>query len=156
MLSDLQAAGMDDVLSKPADMMQMREKLAFFVTLSEPTTATQATSIDLHELDKISANATERGEILQDYLEQTHADIAELDAALQQQDFAAIKRVAHRIKGSSRMVGAQEMAVTCQSLEQSTEETNIETAKSLKTTLDAALVKVEKQTAGLLAQKDAT
>ncbi len=113
------AAGMDDVVTKPASLPVLKEALARWLPIgtsalpegvgtggTQPGTA----PLDFGELDKVAASAADRDEILQDFMAQTRSDLAQLEAAVSRKDFAACSRIAHRMKGAARMVGAQELS----------------------------------------------
>jgi two-component system, NarL family, sensor histidine kinase EvgS len=125
------AADMDDILTKPAGLAALKETLsrwlpsAAAVTPSLKTSQTrdrepiQTAPLELAELDQIAANPAERAEILLDFMTQTRSDVAGLRAALSMQNLPDCARIAHRMKGSSRMVGAQELAAACDAIERS-------------------------------------
>ena len=52
-----------------------------------------------------------------DFMTQTRLDLAGLRSALTTQNLPARVRIAHRMKGSSRMVGAQDLAAACEAME---------------------------------------
>jgi signal transduction histidine kinase/DNA-binding NarL/FixJ family response regulator len=122
------AAGMDDVLTKPADLAKLKETLARWVALpSAGASASQikqlrgapvAAPIDWNQLATIAANDAEGVEILEDFLAQTRADLQELEHAIGKQDLAAAARIAHRIKGASRIVGANGLAMVSETMEE--------------------------------------
>jgi HPt (histidine-containing phosphotransfer) domain-containing protein len=68
-------------------------------------------------LDKIVADPAHKAEILNDFLADTRADLAELEEALERNDFPASTRLAHCIKGASAMVGAYDLAAKCAEIE---------------------------------------
>jgi CheY-like chemotaxis protein/HPt (histidine-containing phosphotransfer) domain-containing protein len=121
------AAGMDDILTKPAELAVLRETLSKWLPPSAmatvgPEGAAQIAPIRFAELDKVAATAAERGEILLDFMTQVRSDFAGLRAALVVQDFPACARIAHRIKGSSRMVGARDLAAACVAMERAAQQ----------------------------------
>ena len=52
------------------------------------------------------------------FVESAVQGLSEMDAALQEQDSASIRRLAHRIKSPAKTVGAMQFAAVCQTLEQ--------------------------------------
>jgi HPt (histidine-containing phosphotransfer) domain-containing protein len=56
-------------------------------------------------------------DVLREYREANDADARALGEALARRDLPAIVRAAHRIKGASRMVGANDLAAVCEVIE---------------------------------------
>jgi signal transduction histidine kinase/DNA-binding NarL/FixJ family response regulator len=130
------AAGMDDMLSKPADLTQLKEVLSRWlpggvIAIGRP--------IDLSELKKIATDPAERKEILLDFLAQTQSDCVALEAALEKQDLHELGRIAHRMKGASRIVGARELAFACETMEKAARQGGAQAARAAKAALDGAL-----------------
>lgn len=107
------AAGMDDVLVKPTELVTLRATLARWL----PFAATNGklpidggAVLDHGVLGQLAEGAEEERLILADFLSQTQRDLAELEAALDRRDAATATRQAHRIKGAARMVGASRLA----------------------------------------------
>jgi signal transduction histidine kinase/DNA-binding response OmpR family regulator len=154
------AAGMDDILTKPAELTALKEMLSKW--LPSAATATidadaaadarlgraQVSSLDLIALDKIAATPVERAEILLDFMTQTRSDLAALTAALIMPSLPACTRIAHRMKGSSLMVGAQALAAACESMENAARQSSIQDAAAAKPVIDRALEKLEAHIAG--------
>ncbi len=61
--------------------------------------------------------ATDRAEILLDFMTQTRSDLTALHSAVAMENLPARVRIAHRMKGSSRMVGARDLAAACEAME---------------------------------------
>ncbi|MGP1679580.1 MAG: response regulator [Burkholderiales bacterium] len=149
------AAGMDDILTKPAGRAMLKEMLAKWMPPAAFATAgagdaedavsgaVQNSPIDLAELDKIAATAAERAEILLDFMTQTRPDLVALHAALANQDFPACARIAHRMKGSGRMVGVRDLAAACASMERAALQGNPQDAAAAKAEMDRTLQELE-------------
>jgi CheY-like chemotaxis protein len=154
------AAGMDDILTKPSELAALRETLSKWLPFAATATvgldvaavagsgAAQIAPIALVELDKIAATAAERAEILLDFMTQARSDLAGLRAALTTQDLPACARTAHRMKGSSRMVGARDLAAACETMERAARAGNLEDAGTAKAAMDQALERLETHLAG--------
>lgn len=148
------AAGMDDILTKPVELSALKKALAKWMPAtaasfprpvlagSEPDGATQATPIDYGELDKIAVDAADRKEILQDFMEQTQTDLAQLEAALKDKDLPACGRIAHRMKGASRMVGARELAAESEAFEKSARQGGPKSEDAVKAALQRLVAHV--------------
>ena len=151
------AAGMDELLVKPANLAQLRKVLATWLSLAETgrgqpgqNSAAQshplereAGPIDYAELRKIVPDDSEHAPVLRDFLVQIHMDHSRLNEALQQENKEEAERTAHRMKGSSRMVGATELASICAAIEQFARDGAMAGAKSAAPRLDAAIKAVE-------------
>ncbi|HEV8257267.1 MAG TPA: ATP-binding protein [Casimicrobiaceae bacterium] len=147
------AAGMDDILTKPAELTELKEMLSKWLPFAATATInaaaearsgrTQVSSIDLIALDKIAATPADRAEILLDFMTQTRSDIAALTAALLMPSLPVCLRIAHRMKGSSLMVGAQALAAACESMESAARQSNMQDAAAAKPVIDRALEKLE-------------
>lgn len=157
------AAGMDDILTKPAELAMLKAALSKWLpaaatVATSPVSAgqegsgnTHAAPIDLAELDKIAANAADRTEVLRDFMAQTRSDLADLEAVLKKQDLPACVRIAHRMKGSSRMVGAQDLAAACETMERAARQGSPQDAGAAKAAMNRAFEHLEThlaQTAG--------
>lgn len=118
------AAGMDDVLIKPSELAALRQTLMrwlpFTATNGSPaaTPDSATTLMEQAVLTTLTGSMEEEATILRDFITQTKLDFAALAAALAAGDLAAAAREAHRIKGASRMVGAQALAQSSMRLEQ--------------------------------------
>ncbi len=111
------AAGMDDYLAKPIDLVLLRQKLAFWLTkgtLSAPVgTATQGElALEHSPLDRIVFDKLREilGPALQHavrpFLEDMPVYLEQLEQAVGQRDTEAIRAAAHTIKGCSGNLGA--------------------------------------------------
>ncbi|MBI5860980.1 MAG: PAS domain S-box protein [Rhodocyclales bacterium] len=149
------AAGMDDVLRKPSELAVLKQMLVKWlphaamatdrsgeVATAESSTAQNA-PIGLAELDKIAATASERAEILLDFMSQTRSDFAALRAALSQGDLPACTRIAHRMKGSSRMVGALYLAAANEAMEHAARQGSLDDAAAAQAAMLMAMERLE-------------
>lgn len=123
------AAGMDDILTKPAELNALSKALSKWLpgpvaAVARPANppgagphTTQSGIFSLAGLGKLATTAAERSEIMQDFMAHNESDVASLRAAQIIQDLPACVRIAHRMKGSSQMVGARELAAACDTME---------------------------------------
>ena len=149
------AAGMDDILTKPAGLAILKQMLAKWLPHAATEAAgpddaadtglggTQIAPIGLAELDKIAATAAERAEILLDFMTQTRSDFAGLHTARTMHDLPACARIAHRMKGSSRMVGARDLAAACETMERAAQQCSPQDVASANAAIDRALQRLE-------------
>ena len=149
------AAGMDDLLVKPAELAQLRKTLAKWLSLTE-TNSTQsahsqpdtgqgqtAAPIDYSVLSMIVANNAEQIQVLQDFQAHIRADYSKLLERLEQNDHANVEDTAHRMKGSSRTVGARHLATACEDIEQAARNGNMAGARTARMKLDKAIKQLE-------------
>jgi two-component system, NarL family, sensor histidine kinase EvgS len=118
------AAGMDDYLSKPVQIGSLAQKLARWVPVRQAALAQEAVDvgenvpIDFAMLHDISGG---NEEIARDILARFHRynaeDAQNLREAADRADAEKVTAFSHRIKGSSRTIGANELAAVCERLE---------------------------------------
>ena len=134
------AAGMDDYLSKPLDMKLLQAALEKWMpestedysdirvpeieerpvleTSPEPSLDDSASPVDLSALRDIFGDDDETlKEILVDFVQPATDIVGEINAAYEQKSSAGIGAAAHKLKSSSRAVGAHQLADLCQVLE---------------------------------------
>jgi PAS domain S-box-containing protein len=107
------AAGMDDVLVKPAELAVVRATLARWLPFAAANGALPiagGAALDRAALAQLAEGAEEERLILADFVNQTRRDLSELEAALSRDDAGAAARQAHRIKGAAKMIGATRLA----------------------------------------------
>jgi PAS domain S-box-containing protein len=125
------AVGMDDYLSKPVLLEHLAAKLAQWL----PTAGSAAPSelaaltndsaveatlaiMDQQVLPRIVGNDMQMLiEFRQDFITSASATALELRAAFIRSDWSKVGALAHRLKSSSRAVGAMALGATCESLE---------------------------------------
>ena len=126
------AAGMDDYLAKPVELMQMLKKLDQWLPIPEAEAAPYeqsanrlnssepgaATPVERAVLSEISGGdaAVER-DILLDFRRVNDEDTIMLKQAVASNDIPQVTRAAHRIKGACKMVGAMGLASVCEHIE---------------------------------------
>ncbi|WP_197490399.1 hybrid sensor histidine kinase/response regulator [Halothiobacillus diazotrophicus] len=133
-----QAAGMDDLLVKPVDLAQLRKHLKKWLIDEVPTTGAAAAPhlmipdktetpepIDHAVLNLIVPGAADQRAVLDNFHLHIHADMRSLLDYAELGDSREIVQIAHRMKGSSRMVGATELAAACASIETTAKSANM-------------------------------
>jgi PAS domain S-box-containing protein len=126
------AAGMDGYLAKPVELGALLRALDRWLPLpssAEEELGAQATSVDKSSLpdaspidrDKLAevsmGDAEFEREMLAEFRNSATADAEQLAVAVQADDCDAIVRIAHRIKGASRAVGAVPLADISEQME---------------------------------------
>ena len=127
-------AGMNDYLPKPVSLSGLQTKIKQWISripetamsdtpraapAPEQAPATDQTALlDAETLNQFTGGDDGlRLEILQQFLDSTREDVAALEQALSGTDLDLIRRVAHRAKGASRMVGARAFAGSLEAIE---------------------------------------
>lgn len=123
------AAGMDAYLTKPIALGELRAALTkwlpAFAGKTGPTTSRKATLpatapplIDLSLLaDLIGQDEEAMHELLQDYRASARKQADDIKAAAVRHDAVHVSSIAHKLKSSSRSVGAQALGDLCANLE---------------------------------------
>lgn len=163
------ATGMDDLLVKPANLAQLKQTLAKWLSIAE-TDSNQSIDllrdkdsgqmvgpIDYAVLEQVEPNSAAQIQILHDFQSHIRADQAKLLEILEQGDQANVVSTAHRMKGSCRMVGAKYLVKTCTAIEEAARDGNMADARAATLTLDQTirqfeifLVEVEKSNGELV------
>jgi diguanylate cyclase len=112
-------SGFSDFLTKPAELGTLRAKLAQWLgsetrLQKAPRVAAAAASgdgpIDRARIQELAGGPQGIGEVLAELESGVRADIAALQVALESANAAALRRAAHRIKGSALTIGAEKLA----------------------------------------------
>jgi two-component system, NarL family, sensor histidine kinase EvgS len=150
----IEAAGMDELLVKPVNMQRLRGLLDKWLgphggdkgdaegELSNPSSkpAGHAPSpVDYTVLDAIMIDKAEQLQLLRDFLNHIRTDRSKLEELLAQEDIAATQSAAHRMKGSSNMIGAVRLGNACANIEQAAKAGNMVTVRATVVELDEAL-----------------
>ena len=158
-----QVAGMDALLVKPANLTQLKKMLAEWLHIAvaansravgaqQPAAAQDAARecpIDYDALSQVVADQAEQIQVLRDFQAHVRADHAKLLDLLEQGELDKAERVAHRMKGSSGMVGAMPLMQACAALEQAALAGNRDGARAAMTALEDAFRELETYLAGL-------
>jgi len=128
------AAGMDDLLVKPADLRSLKAKLNKIfqqpsaskndaVELSSPSLASHQDILTDGALDWTVLAELSGGDdvvnrkILARFRAANHPDTAALIQAVAARDADEVSRLGHRIKGAALMIGTHQYALACEALE---------------------------------------
>ena len=146
-------AGMDDLLVKPVNMMQLRHTLARWLGDTRDPSATNAAAdaatdaplantnmpIDMAELRQIVSDKADQMRMLREFREHLRADHDQLIDMLAQGRPAEVRRLAHRMKGASGTVGAKPLATACAALEQAAASQDVTAMTAASTMLANAM-----------------
>ncbi len=164
------AAGMDDILTKPTEMTDLRAMLLKWLAKSgagfsqaplmeaAPTEvqkqAAADKAIDFGVLKKIATSYAAQSELLQVFRLHNRDDIADLRAALNNGNATAVQRSAHRIKGASRMVGALDLEGICAAIERAAVQGDLHGARVMADiALDETLGHIEAAISSFIGEK---
>jgi PAS domain S-box-containing protein len=137
-------AGMDDYLSKPISKEQLAAKLADWSEILLLPPASLSLEIDWNQLHLISDGSREfELELLQSFVKDSQLHLAELSAAIVQQDFCKLEQAAHYIKGASANIGLKTMQANADQLEQQARRQQLQNAADLLAALFGSLEKVQ-------------
>lgn len=162
----IQKADMDELLVKPVDLETLSGTLARWLLpqsssdtphaaagVAAPRQPVQADRplINFSILDSVIADRNEQTQVLRQFMQHLATDRTHLDDLLAQRDIAAVRSAAHRMKGSSRMVGAVPLGEICAALEDAArqEALDLDEVSALLLKLDAAMAEVQAYVTGL-------
>jgi PAS domain S-box-containing protein len=153
-----QAAGMDDYLTKPVALARLREVLETWLPRDgTASAAVPASALDVAVLQRLVGDDPA---ILHDFLsEYAHAAaqaVAELRTAAAAQDHAQIAATAHKLKSSSRSVGALPLGDLCAELENAGKRNDGPAVAHGMAHFETLFAEVEEELAPLLSEEKKT
>ena len=147
------AVGMDDYVSKPVLLVDLKEVLTrwmpFDSLVVEATSigskvGTQSAPVDLTVLHDQVGDAPEViAEFLQEYSTRTAILVNDLDKCLIDGDCPGSAALAHKLKGSARIIGAKRVAAECESIERAAAAGNRALLAECSARLHAEMVSVD-------------
>ena len=151
-------AGMNDLLTKPTELQELRSMLLKWLPHSEIHASEEATALltnlpremhpagevlDVAVLANIAPDLPLQLELLHEFNLENRNDIAALEAALAQADAMLVARSAHRIKGAARMVGALQLAELMLAIEHAAKQDDFSRVRELMADVNGAVVELE-------------
>ena len=134
------AEGMDDYLAKPVEIVHLRNKLEQWVRPPAAQAAGTLPTLDESVLKDISAGDEAMArQTLRRFREYNDQDFASLSSAIHAGDLKNVLHLSHRMKGSSRTVGALRMADVCEAVEQAARAEDWKRIHPLFSRLEAAV-----------------
>ncbi len=151
--------GMDDYLSKPAQLEDLRLVLEKYLTGSKPIEKSQSSTqvsdsnpeglaatlpVNVHVLEALVGDDPDTiQEMLHDYRVSVAQGAAELRQAYQAGQYGTVGSIAHKLKSSSRSVGALALGEWCAKMEQAGKKNDAQGLAALMPDFDQELAKVE-------------
>jgi signal transduction histidine kinase/CheY-like chemotaxis protein/HPt (histidine-containing phosphotransfer) domain-containing protein len=158
------AAGMDDYMSKPIDMRELRDKLNRWMPDFNPESDSDNAENFISDIanedeqdknnnsDAIDSSALMEmfgddpdmfKEILTDFIQPSKDIIEEIKSAHQEHFAEGVKQAAHKLKSSARSVGANDLADLCLMLETAGKEEDWDTIENNASSVDGLMNEVE-------------
>ncbi|BDA77978.1 hypothetical protein LPTSP3_g09080 [Leptospira kobayashii] len=147
-------AGMDEVMVKPAKMIQLRETLLRWLSDIKDANGSADRSqsfkdeadspIDFTNLRNIIPDRAGQIALLNKFQSHHQADREKLIAELDKGNTTEIMNQAHRLKGASQIVGASELANAYANMERSARQNNLQDARAEVRKLTEAVGRFEK------------
>jgi signal transduction histidine kinase/CheY-like chemotaxis protein len=147
-------AGMDDYMTKPLEMNKLEATLAKWAGFDTPqgeATAQPAVTMETSADQVIDPKALKDifgdddatfKEILLDFMDPSEDIVREIMAGQQDHDSQAIGSAGHKLKSSSRAIGANELADLCEELEKAGKADDWPTIEAALAKLENAIAKV--------------
>ncbi len=119
-------AGMDDFLTKPINMDQLKSILSSYVQVKTASghgspiismSNEDCSPIDKTILDQVLPDSMTQTKVLKDLQHHIHHDFDQLQQLIHEDDLVNAEFTAHRMKGSCRMVGVIDIANVCAEIE---------------------------------------
>ncbi len=153
------SAGMDDYLSKPVQLEDLRLALEKYLSSSKPEEESESPSqhsvptneagsvvapVNVHVLEELIGNDPETiKEMLLDFRGSAEKLATELYTAYQAGQFAMVGSLAHKLKSSARSVGALALGELCAEMEQAGKKNDAEALALLLPSFDAEIRSVK-------------
>ena len=134
-------AGIDDILIKPADMLKLKEALAKW--LGDRQFKRAGDPIQRDVLEAIVKDPASQEKVLLDFLRYLGSDHEKLLSLFEAEDFSGIESMAHRMEGSSRMIGANEVADACRAVVKAARVEDLGMATAASGTLADAIARLK-------------
>ncbi len=160
------ALGMDDYLSKPVQLEQLKSVLEKWLPRSKqteqqeerilpPSAATGKVVVDINVLKSlVGSDQAVINEFLQDFLHDTRKIAEQLHSAITGGQADKAKFAAHKLKSSARSVGALALGEWCAQMETAAKEGDVEKLVELLPGFEQELAQVESYIKKVLAQPD--
>ena len=151
-------AGIDDLLAKPSQLKQLKDVLIKWLpdefndnmidvvvdeNESNAPTIWDNGPIDISILSQFAPDSAAQVKVLHDFQAHILTDYKQLLELVELADVDGIRSIAHRMKGSCKMVGAAALARACETIEQAAQSEDITTIDAGKQLLELSLKQFE-------------
>lgn len=141
-------AGMDDYLSKPVQLEDLRLVLEKYLLTPKPAAvpevAPTAVPVNVHVLEELVGDDPAMiKEMLLDFRASAEKIAAELHTAYQTDQFATAGSLAHKLKSSARSVGALALGELCAEMEQAGKKNDADALAVLLPQFDVQMISVK-------------
>lgn len=134
------AAGMNELLVKPASLAQLKAVLVKSLSLALDGKDETGALVESELCDKTRViDFSELSKVVPDAADHIRSDYNELLEILEKDELVIVGEIAHRMVGSSRMVGAKQLAKACKAVEWSARRKDTTDTKKSKELLDDAI-----------------
>ncbi|PSJ16967.1 response regulator [Nitrosomonas supralitoralis] len=163
-------SGMDDYLSKPVQLEDLRLILEKYLSSRQPIETIQSASqpalsnskdksietpLDLHVLEQlVGDDPVILKEMLLDFRTSAEKIASELHTAYQAGRLTTVGSLAHKLKSSARSVGALELGELCAKMEQAGKKSDAEALAVLFTAFDAQMISIKTYLSTLYAKDE--
>jgi HPt (histidine-containing phosphotransfer) domain-containing protein len=160
-------SGMDDYISKPFDMAQVRNLLARWTPALSSASSVLDSSSDLGQEMSVDARALEslrpresdgapdflKG-LVTKYVREARERLTTLHETGENADAGALRQAAHSLKGSSSVMGATHMASLCAELEEQIQLNEMKVARALVSQLEVEFERVRVELKAQASRRD--
>lgn len=147
--------GINDFLTKPINIIQIKKLLSDYLhqdvihrlqpsVISENNRLNKTNiPIDYSVLEQVIPDSDKQTKVLHQLQTHVHHDYDELQAQIQKADFMGIENVAHRMKGSCKMVGVNGIANLCEEIEKTAKNGNISNTEQTLSALHKSILEFD-------------
>lgn len=147
--------GINDFLTKPINIVQIKKLLSDYLhqdvihrlqpsVISENNGLNKINNpVDYTVLEQVIPDSHKQTKILHQLQAHVHHDYDELQVQIQKADLMGIENVAHRMKGSCKMVGVNGIANLCEEIEKTAKNGNITNTKQSLSALHKSILEFD-------------
>ena len=151
------AAGMDDYLAKPVPLEKLRATVDRWLSSTRDESKPEPAPEPLNDESLLDRSVLQElfgdddatiGKLIGTFVQTTRASLADIDEAFDESNAGAISEIAHRMKGSARMIGARKLSVVAEAIEKAAKAGDVIAAKAHQRQLQSAVEKTLAEAGG--------
>ncbi|MET0606982.1 MAG: response regulator, partial [Beijerinckiaceae bacterium] len=151
------AAGMDDYLAKPVPLEKLRATVDRWLSSTRDESKPEPVPEPLNDESLLDRSVLQElfgdddatiGKLIGTFVQTTRASLADIDEAFDESNAGAISEIAHRMKGSARMIGARKLSVVAEAIEKAAKAGDVIAAKAHQRQLQSAVEKTLAEAGG--------